>query len=76
MSGIEWQRRVMVPRQIAMYVNQEQTDSSYEWLAHRPARQDHTTTVHSCARIGELLETNMAVRQMVLELRLMIYGKH
>ncbi len=56
-----------------MYLIREQTDSSYEWIAHRFARQDHTTAMHSCARIGELLETNLAVRQMVLELRQMLY---
>ncbi len=70
------ERRVMVPRQIAMYLIREQTDRSYEWIAHRFARQDHTTAMHSCARIEELLETNREVRQTVLELRQMIFGEH
>ena len=70
------ERRVMVPRQIAMYLIREQTDRTYEWIAHRFARQDHTTAMHSCARIEELLETNLEVREMVLELRQMVFGEH
>lgn len=70
------ERRVMFPRQIAMYLIREQTDSSYEWIAHRFARQDHTTAMNSCARIEELSASDPEVRQTVLELRQMIFGEH
>lgn len=70
------ERRVMFPRQIAMYLIREQTDRTYEWIAHRFARRDHTTAMHSCGRVEELFETNPEVRQMVLELRQMIFGEH
>ena len=70
------ERRIMIPRQIAMYLIREQTDYSYEWIAHRFARRDHTTAMHSCGRVQELSETNPEVRQTVLELRQMIYGEH
>lgn len=70
------ERRVMVPRQIAMYLIREQTDRPYEWIAHRFGRQDHTTAMHSCARIEGLLETDSEVKQSVLELRQMIFGEH
>lgn len=70
------ERRVRVPRQIAMYLIREQTDCSYEWIARRFARRDHTTAMHSCARVEELSETNLEVRQMVLELRQMLFGEH
>jgi chromosomal replication initiator protein len=69
-------RSVMLPRQVAMYLIREQTDRSYEWIAHRFAKQDHTTAMHSCARIAELMETNLEVRQMVLELRQIVFGEH
>jgi chromosomal replication initiator protein len=70
------ERKVMFPRQVAMYLIREQTDRTYEWIAHRFARRDHTTAMHSCARVEELFETNPEVRQMVLELRQMIFGEH
>lgn len=70
------ERRVMFPRQVAMYLIREQTDRTYEWIAHRFARRDHTTAMHSCARVEELFESNREVRQMVLELRQMIFGEH
>ena len=70
------EQRVMFPRQIAMYLIREQTDYSYEWIAHRFARQDHTTAMHSCARIEELSSHDQEVRQKVLELRQMIFGEH
>ncbi|MBF6611588.1 MAG: hypothetical protein IVW55_00480 [Chloroflexi bacterium] len=70
------ERRVMVPRQIAMYLIREQTDRPYQWIAHRFGRQDHTTAMHSCARIEGLLETDPEVKQSVLELRQMIFGEH
>jgi chromosomal replication initiator protein len=70
------ERRVMFSRQVAMYLIREQTDRTYEWIAHRFARRDHTTAMHSCARVEELFETNPEVRQMVLELRQMIFGEH
>ena len=66
----------MLPMQIAMYLIREQTDSSYEWIAHRFARQDHTTAMHSCARIEELSASDPDVHQTVLELRQMIFGEH
>jgi chromosomal replication initiator protein len=75
-SSSSRERRVMFPRQIAMYLVREQTDSSYEWIAHRFARQDHTTAMHSCARIEELSASDPEVRQTVLELRQMIFGEH
>ena len=70
------ERRVMFPRQIAMYLIREQTDSSYEWIAHRFARQDHTTAMYSCARIAALSISDPEVRQTVLELRQMVFGEH
>jgi chromosomal replication initiator protein len=70
------ERRVMFPRQVAMYLIREQTDCTYEWIAHRFARRDHTTAMHSCGRVQELSETDAEVRQMVLELRQMIFGEH
>ncbi len=70
------ERRVMFPRQVAMYLIREQCDSSYESIAHRFARRDHTTAMHSCARVEELSQTNLEVLQIVLELRQMIHGEH
>ena len=70
------ERRVMFPRQIAIYLIREQTDCTYEWIAHRFARRDHTTAMHSCGRVQELSETDPEVRQTVLELQQMIYGEH
>lgn len=70
------ERRLTVPRQIAMYLIREQTDRPYEWIARRFGRQDHTTAMHSCARVEELLENSPKIKQMVLELRQMVYGEH
>jgi chromosomal replication initiator protein len=70
------ERRIMFPRQVAMYLIRELTDSSYTWIARRFTRQDHTTAMNSCSRIEALAETDPEVGQMLLELRQMIFGEH
>lgn len=76
LSNSSREHRVMMPRHIAMYLIREETAQPYEWIAHRFGRQDHTTAMHACARIGQLMEIDINVKQMVLELRQMVYGEH
>jgi chromosomal replication initiator protein len=76
LCGASRERRVLIPRQIAMYLIRQETDHSYQWIAHRFGKSDHTTAMHSCARIREMFEINLQVKQMVLELQQLIYGEH
>lgn len=70
------EQKILFSRQLAMYLIRELTDRSYKWIAHRFARQDHTTAMHSCTRIAQLAASNADVRQMLLELKQMVFGEH
>lgn len=75
LSNASRERRLMLPRHIAMYLIREETAETYGWIARRFARQDHTTAMYACAKVEELIQTDLEVRQMVLELRQMVYGE-
>lgn len=46
-------RTVAVPRQIAMYLSKELTQSSLAEIGERFGKRDHTTVMHACRTIGE-----------------------
>jgi len=46
-------RSVAFPRQIAMYLSREMTDSSLPRIGEEFGGRDHTTVIHACEKIGE-----------------------
>ena len=68
-------REVVVPRQIAMYIIREETDTSLTDIGADFGNRDHTTVMHACEKIEKAKETDNQIRQAVLAIRQMLYGE-
>jgi chromosomal replication initiator protein len=68
-------RDIVVPRQIAMYIIREETDTSLTDIGAEFGNRDHTTVMHACEKIEKAKETDNQIRQAVLAIRQMLYGE-
>ena len=55
------QRAFVFPRQVAMYLCRELTDASLPEIGRHFGGRDHTTVLHSCAKIARMEETDESV---------------
>lgn len=66
-------RSVAFPRQIAMYLSREMTDSSLPKIGEEFGGRDHTTVIHACDKIAEDMRHDPAfaatVEQLVARIR-------
>ncbi len=53
--GKSRKRSIVRPRQLAMYLAKELTDNSYPEIAEAFGGRDHTTVIHACKKVIELL---------------------
>lgn len=56
---------VVKPRQIAMYLMREELKFSYPSIGDRFGGRDHTTAIHSCAKIAEILKTHPELEEEI-----------
>jgi chromosomal replication initiator protein len=66
-------REVALPRQIAMYLIREETDSSLPKIGEMLGGRDHTTILYGAEKISELIETDGALRRDVMAIREGLY---
>ncbi|MEG2019132.1 MAG: chromosomal replication initiator protein DnaA [Synergistaceae bacterium] len=52
-------------RQVAMYLARNKTNESLQQIGFAFNKKDHTTVIHACKKIEELLKTNIRVRTYV-----------
>jgi chromosomal replication initiator protein len=64
------------PRQMAMYLLREETDSSLPQIGSVLGGRDHTTVIHGCDKIAESLDQDDELRREVMALREMLYGNN
>ncbi|ATO47512.1 chromosomal replication initiation protein DnaA [Companilactobacillus farciminis KCTC 3681 = DSM 20184] len=62
-------KSIVVPRQIAMYLSRELTDKSLPQIGMEFGGKDHTTVMHSCDKISELLIKDADLKRSVNELK-------
>ncbi len=65
---------VALPRQVAMYLLREEARLSLPHIGELLGGRDHTTVMHGCEKIGELIESDERLRRQVSELREQLYG--
>ena len=65
-------RAVARPRQIAMYLAKHLTARSLPEIGRKFGNRDHTTVMHACARIAELMQKDPALAEDVELLRRML----
>ncbi|MGH3053123.1 MAG: helix-turn-helix domain-containing protein, partial [Gaiellaceae bacterium] len=59
---------IVYPRQVAMYLCRELTDSSLPKIGKKFGGRDHTTVMHATAKIGKLIQEDRSVYNLVQEL--------
>jgi chromosomal replication initiator protein len=61
-------QNIALPRQIAMYLSRELTESSLPKIGDEFGGRDHTTVMHGCDRIKEFMGTDPKVNQAIKDL--------
>lgn len=61
-------QNIALPRQIAMYLARELTDSSLPKIGEEFGGRDHTTVMHGCERVKEYMGTDPSVNQAIKDL--------
>jgi chromosomal replication initiator protein len=59
---------VAYPRQVAMYLSRELTDSSLPKIGKEFGGRDHTTVIHATSKIAGLIREDRSVYNLVQEL--------
>lgn len=72
--GRERSRIVALPRQVAMYVLREDGNNSLPQIGDSMGGRDHTTVMHACNKITDLIETDSKLRRKVIEVREKLFG--
>jgi len=62
-------KEIVLPRQVAMYLLREETDSSLVDIGHVLGDRDHTTVMHGIKQIERALETDTALRSHLMTIR-------
>jgi chromosomal replication initiator protein len=57
------------PRQVAMFLCRELTDASLPEIGRHFGGRDHSTVLHSCAKIARMEETDESVARLLWQLR-------
>ncbi len=63
------QRALVFPRQVAMFLCRELTNASLPEIGRHFGGRDHTTVLHSCAKIARMEETDESVARLLWQLR-------
>jgi chromosomal replication initiator protein len=75
--GSNRSKRLVKPRQIAMYLIREETDSSLPQIGALLGGRDHTTIIHGCEKIACYIEEDDQIRREIISLREMLHnGRH
>ncbi len=69
-------RNIVVPRQVAMYLMREETESSLMQIGSELGGRDHTTVLHGCIKIKDEISTDSRLRSDVLAIRERLYNGH
>jgi len=62
-------REIVQARQITMYFAKKFTRSSLKTIGEHFTGKDHTTVIHSCQTVENLMETDQAYREKLLEIQ-------
>ncbi|MGE5123876.1 MAG: chromosomal replication initiator protein DnaA [Acidobacteriaceae bacterium] len=73
--GPDRRQEVVLPRQIAMYLLRVETNCSLPKIGETLGGRDHTTVMHACQKVTDMLERDDKLRRQVIEIREQIYGQ-
>ncbi|HXV33174.1 MAG TPA: chromosomal replication initiator protein DnaA [Gaiellaceae bacterium] len=68
LTGDRRSQQIVYPRQVAMYLCRELTDSSLPKIGKKFGGRDHTTVIHATSKIAKLIKEDRNVYELVQEL--------
>jgi chromosomal replication initiator protein len=68
LCGEKRSQNIVYPRQVAMYLSRELTDSSLPKIGKEFGGRDHTTVIHATSKISRLIKEDRSVYNLVQEL--------
>ena len=68
LCGDRRSQNIVYPRQVAMYLSRELTDSSLPKIGKEFGGRDHTTVIHATSKIARLIREDRSVYNLVHEL--------
>ncbi|HEX6761429.1 MAG TPA: chromosomal replication initiator protein DnaA, partial [Gaiellaceae bacterium] len=68
LTGDRRSQNIVYPRQVAMYLSRELTDSSLPKIGREFGGRDHTTVIHATSKIARLIREDRGVYNLVQEL--------
>jgi chromosomal replication initiator protein len=68
LCGERRSQNIVYPRQVAMYLSRELTDSSLPKIGRQFGGRDHTTVIHATSKIARLIREDRSVYNLVQEL--------
>lgn len=71
--GKSREQRLAFPRQIAMYLLREEGKCSFPSIGDHVGGRDHTTAMHACSKISDLLKTDEQLRRDINLIREKLY---
>jgi chromosomal replication initiator protein len=74
LTGRSRARMVSVPRQLCMYLIREETKASFPQIGKLLGGRDHTTILHGCDKIGNLIEADEQLRRDWLAIKGVLSG--
>jgi len=74
LKGPRRNKRVAVPRQVAMYLLREETDASLSQIGHDLGGRDHTTVLYGWEKIRTQIEEDEQLRREVLAIKELLYS--
>lgn len=72
--GKSREKRLAFPRQIAMYLLREDAKCSYPAIGAQVGDRDHTTAMHACNKITNLLKSDEQLKQDLVLIREKVYS--
>ncbi len=66
--GTKRSQSIVLPRQVAMYLSRELTNSSLPCIGRAFGGKDHTTVMHSIQKVQKLMQTDKQLADMVEEI--------
>ncbi|HVM90482.1 MAG TPA: chromosomal replication initiator protein DnaA [Verrucomicrobiae bacterium] len=74
--GKSRERRLAFPRQVAMYLLREEAKCSYPSIGDQVGGRDHTTAMHACEKISDLLKQDEQLKRDLSLIRERLYSNH
>ena len=68
LCGDKRSQNIVYPRQVAMYLSRELTDSSLPKIGKQFGGRDHTTVIHATSKIARMIREDRDVYNLVQEL--------